>query len=455
MKRNILTPSELNREARLHLEAGFGRVWVEGEVSNLARPASGHRYFSLKDERAQLRCALFRGNARNLAVPLENGQQVQALGRLSLYEPRGDYQLIVERVEPAGEGPLRAAFEALRRQLESEGLFETGRKRPLPDWPLRIGVITSPSGAVIRDILNVLRRRWPLGAVRLYPVPVQGDDAPPAIVRALEAANEQAWAQVLVVGRGGGSLEDLWAFNTEAVARAVAGSALPVISAVGHETDHSISDYVADLRAPTPSAAAELLAPDVREIHQRLRRALLTLDRHWHHHQQRRSQSLDHLAHRLAQQDPGRQLDRHRQTLEGLEARLRVAAQRQPDALGERLAPLVARLRRQASDILPERKHQLARRRERLRRWSADAIPRRRQVLQSLARTLHGVSPLPTLERGYAVVTDRDSGATLDSVALAQPGQDVDIRLVDGSLAARVASVDSSPLLETDPTDTD
>ena len=455
MKRNILTPSELNREARLHLEAGFGRVWVEGEVSNLARPASGHRYFSLKDERAQLRCALFRGNARTLAVPLENGQQVQALGRLSLYEPRGDYQLIVERVEPAGEGPLRAAFEALRRQLESEGLFETGRKRPLPDWPLRIGVITSPSGAVIRDILNVLRRRWPLGAVRLYPVPVQGDDAPPAIVRALEAANEQAWAQVLVVGRGGGSLEDLWAFNTEAVARAVAGSALPVISAVGHETDHSISDYVADLRAPTPSAAAELLAPDVREIHQRLRRALLTLDRHWHHHQQRRSQSLDHLAHRLAQQDPGRQLDRHRQTLEGLEARLRVAAQRQPDALGERLAPLVARLRRQASDILPERKHQLARRRERLRRWSADAIPRRRQVLQSLARTLHGVSPLPTLERGYAVVTDRDSGATLDSVALAQPGQDVDIRLVDGSLAARVASVDSSPLLETDPTDTD
>ena len=255
--RDVYSPSELNREVRLHLEAGFPRLWVEGEVSNLARPASGHLYFSLKDEKAQIRCALFRGNAGGIGFRPENGMLVQVRGRLGLYEPRGEYQLIADAMEEAGEGRLRAAFEALKKRLEQEGLFDAATKQALPANPLRVGVITSPSGAVIRDILHVLQRRWPLAAVRLYPVPVQGDEAPPAVVRALNAANQHNWADALILGRGGGSLEDLWAFNEEAVARAVFASALPVISAVGHETDFSISDFVADVRAPTPSAAAE------------------------------------------------------------------------------------------------------------------------------------------------------------------------------------------------------
>jgi exodeoxyribonuclease VII large subunit len=259
---HVYSPSELNREVRLHLEMGFPRILVEAEISNLSRAGSGHCYFTLKDDKAQIRCALFRSAAVRQDVRLENGMQVLARGRISLYEPRGDFQLILESVQDAGEGALQRQFEALKRKLQVEGLFDAAHKQALPPYPGRIGLVTSPRGAAVRDILHVLDRRWPLARVRLYPVLVQGSGAAVEIRAAIEAANRHRWAELLIVGRGGGSLEDLLAFNDEALARAVFASAIPVISAVGHETDLSICDFVADLRAPTPSAAAELATPD-------------------------------------------------------------------------------------------------------------------------------------------------------------------------------------------------
>jgi exodeoxyribonuclease VII large subunit len=317
LQRSVFTPSELNHEARLHLEAGFGRI----EISNLSRPASGHIYFSMKDDKAQVRCAMFRSNLSGVAFRPENGMQVQARGRLSLYEARGDYQLILDAMEEAGEGQLRAAFEALKKKLQGEGLFDPAIKKSLPTYPERIAVITSPSGAVIKDILNVLKRRWPLAAVRLYPVPVQGQEAPEAICNALSAANRHQWGQALIIGRGGGSLEDLQAFNDESVARAIADSELPVISAVGHETDFSISDFVADLRAPTPSAAAELLAPDGEALKQAFAGQLVQLRHRMQARLQSLSQSHDNLSRRLSQQHPERKLLENRKLLTGLSSR--------------------------------------------------------------------------------------------------------------------------------------
>ncbi|MEM1411945.1 MAG: exodeoxyribonuclease VII large subunit [Pseudomonadota bacterium] len=426
--RNVYTPTELNREVRLHLEAGFPRLWIEGELSNLARPASGHLYFTLKDEKAQLRCALFRGNARSLGFRPENGQLVQVRGRLGLYEPRGEFQLIADTMEEAGEGRLRAAFERLKRQLQQEGLFDAQAKRPMPEAPRRIGVITSPSGAVIQDMLQVLGRRWPLAQVRLYPVPVQGAEAPPAIVRALEAANRSGWAQALILGRGGGSLEDLWAFNDEAVARTIHASSIPLVSAVGHETDVSISDFVADLRAPTPSAAAELLTPDLGDWRRRFDQLGEQLSRRVVGRVEALAQRLDETTERLRQQHPQRRLRQQRQELEALAQRAGVALERFVQEQQRRLPPLAGRL----NATLPL------------------LVPRRQQQLQALARTLHAVSPLPTLERGYSVTLDDASGATLRSIDEAAVGQVIRTRLADGTFRATVEQVDPVPLIPND-----
>ncbi len=408
--RNVYTPSELNREVRLHLEAGFPRLWVEGEISNLARPASGHLYFTLKDEKAQLRCALFRSQARGLTFRPENGQLVQVRGRLGLYEPRGEYQMIADTLEASGEGRLRASFEALKQALEQEGLFRAEHKRPLPRAPRRIAVITSPTGAVIRDILHVLGRRWPLASVRLYPVPVQGQEAPPAIVRALAAANRHGWAQTIILARGGGSLEDLWAFNDETVARAIHASTLPVVSAVGHETDVSISDFVADVRAPTPSAAAELASPDRAVLRRGFGSALDQLQRRMTARLQARGQRLDELSERLRGQHPARRLGTQREQVLALEGRLHTSARRLVAAQQQRLAPVDTRLRGALRNLLP----------------------RRREALAALGRTLHAVSPLPTLDRGYSVTLNADSGETLRSVSELEPGQTIVTRLADG-----------------------
>ena len=399
---NIYSPSELNHEARLRLEAGFGRVWVEGEISNLSRPASGHIYFSLKDDKAQISCALFRSNTFGLDFKPDNGMLVRARGRVSLFESRGNYQLIADSLIRSGEGLLRAKFELLKNNLAAEGLFDEVQKKALPAFPLRIAVVTSPSGAAIRDILNVLQRRWPLAAVRVYGVPVQGDEAAPAIVDALAAVNEHHWAQVIVSGRGGGSLEDLWAFNEETVARAIYASDIPVVSAVGHEIDFSISDFVADLRAPTPSAAAELISPDQQTLKQNLSVLHNRLQQRSVYLLQRLSQKLDHLAHRLRQQHPGQKLALHRKMLEQATHRLQLAGSR--------------------------------------------IVPQRRLYLQELARTLNAVSPLPTLARGYAIVTDAQSGSAISSVKDIEPRQALLTQLHDGQIHSEVSKTNNKTI---------
>ncbi|MDX1380660.1 MAG: exodeoxyribonuclease VII large subunit, partial [Xanthomonadales bacterium] len=446
---HVYTPSELNREARLHLEAGFGRVVVEGEISNLSKPASGHRYFSLKDDKAQLRCALFRSAAMKSGLRLENGMKVLARGRISLYEPRGDFQMIVDSVQEAGEGELQRQFEALKQKLQDEGLFDPARKRPLPTYPLRIGLVTSPRGAAVRDILQVLQRRWPLARVRLYPVLVQGEGAALEIRRALEAANRHSWSQLLIVGRGGGSLEDLAAFNDEGVARAVHASAVPVVSAVGHETDFSICDFVADLRAPTPSAAAELATPDQTALRETFGRSARQLLRRMRDRLHRDSQRLDHLGHRLQQRHPASGLVEQRRRLQNLDAAARRAIRRSLDSRAERLQSASARL----AAHRPERRVaelavRLATARRALERLARDAVRARSQQLGDLARTLHAVSPLAVIGRGYAVLTSPETGAVISSVEQIDTGERLFARLKDGRLDCRVESVSPVKALE-------
>jgi exodeoxyribonuclease VII large subunit len=422
---NIYSPSELNHEARLHLEAGFGRIWIEGELSNLSRPASGHMYFSLKDDKAQISCALFRSNTYGMGFKPENGMLVRARGRVSLYEARGNYQLIADSLVRSGEGLLRAKFELLKNNLATEGLFDEAHKKTLPTFPLRIAVITSPSGAALRDILNVLQRRWPLATVRIYGVPVQGDEAAPAIVDALAAANEHNWAEVIVTGRGGGSLEDLWVFNEESVARAIHASELPVVSAVGHEIDFSISDFVADLRAPTPSAAAELISPDQRALKQNLSALNDRLQQRSLYLLQRLSQKLDHLAHRLRQQHPGQRLAQHRKMLQQASHRLQLA--------GARIVP---ERRRHLQDLA----------RHRLLPAGKRIVPERRSLLQNLVRTLNAVSPLPTLARGYAIVTDEQSGVAISSVKDVKSKQALVTQLHDGQILSSAENITDTQL---------
>ncbi len=394
---HIYTPRELNREVRLHIEMGFPRILLEAEISNLSKPASGHLYFTLKDDKAQIRCALFRSSARALSIHPENGMKVLARGRISLYEPRGDFQLIVDSLRDAGEGLLRRQFEELKKKLEGEGLFDPASKQPLPPYPLRIALVTSPGGAAVRDILHVLARRWPVAKVRLYPVSVQGTEAPREILAALRAANEQNWAEILIVGRGGGSLEDLLAFNDEAVARAVFASGIPVISAVGHETDFSICDFVADLRAPTPSAAAELATPDQAALKESFSRSVRRLLRCIRDRLQRDTQGLDHFSHRLQQRHPATRLSEQARLLDTLKKTLTRSFQRQLKA--------------------------------------------RQQTLRDLARTLNAVSPLKTIGRGYAVVTSTQTGKVISSVSHAPPGESITTQLSDGRLISTVDKV--------------
>jgi exodeoxyribonuclease VII large subunit len=436
--RHILTPSTLNRLVRGLLEDALPLVWIEGELSNVARPASGHLYFTLKDSGAQVRCAMFRPKSATLRFKPVDGMQALLRARVGLYEPRGEFQLVAEHMEPAGEGALQREFERLKAQLDAEGLFDAARKRPLPRYARRIGVVTSATGAAIRDVLSVLARRWPLAEVEVLPVPVQGREAPPAIVAMLKKASASARYDVLLVTRGGGSLEDLWAFNDEAVARAIHACAVPVVSAVGHEVDFSIADFVADLRAPTPSAAAELIVPDaqttLRHLGQ-LQQRLATL-------QQRRLQALgqrvDHLLARLQAQRPQARLARDRERLAHLQHRLlavlRERRQRELARLDRLQARLLARHPQQRLALL---QRQLAEQAQRLRQAMARQLERERHALEQAARTLHAVSPLATLERGYAILFD-ENGKVLRSVQNVEPGTALRARLADGELPLHV-----------------
>jgi len=437
--RHVLTPSSLNRLVRDLLGDALPLVWIEGELSNVARPASGHVYFTLKDSGAQVRCAMFRMKAATLRFRPVDGMQVMLRARVGLYEPRGEFQLVAEHMEPAGEGALQRAFEQLKARLNAEGLFEASRKRALPPYARRIGVITSATGAAVRDVLSVLSRRWPLAQVDVLPVPVQGREAPPAIVAMLGKAAASARYDVLLLTRGGGSLEDLWAFNEEAVARAIHASAVPVVSAVGHEIDFSIADFVADLRAPTPSAAAELLVPDAvavnRHLHQLQQRlATLQLGR-----LQAQAQRVDQLLVRLQAQRPQARLRRDRERLAHLHGRLLAVLREQGLHRRTRLDRLHARLlARHPRQQLPLLQRRLAEQDLRLRRAIAQLLERRRTQLRHDARALHAVSPLATLERGYAIVFDTD-GKVLRSAAHVPAGTPLRARLADGELSLRVS----------------
>jgi exodeoxyribonuclease VII large subunit len=437
--RHILTPSTLNRLVRGLLEDALPLVWIEGELSNVARPASGHLYFTLKDSSAQVRCAMFRPKSTALRFKPADGMQVLLRARVGLYEPRGEFQLVAEHMEPAGEGALQREFERLKAQLGAEGLFEAARKRPLPRYARRIGVITSATGAAIRDVLSVLARRWPLAEVDVLPVPVQGREAPPAIVAMLKKASASARYDVLLLTRGGGSLEDLWAFNDEAVARAIHTSAVPVVSAVGHEVDFSIADFVADLRAPTPSAAAELLVPDAQATLRHLRQLRQRLALFEQRRLQSLTQRVDHLLARLQAQRPQARLSRDRERLAHLRHRLLTVLREHQQRDRIRLDRLHGRLlARHPQQQLPLLQRRLAEQSQRLRQAIARQLERDRHVLQQAARTLHAVSPLATLERGYAILFDAD-GKVLRSAQGVESGDALRARLADGELTLRVS----------------
>ena len=317
-----ITVSQLNRQAKTLLEQGLARLWVEGEISNIARPASGHVYFTLKDKSAQIRAAFFRQRQRGPTISFKDGDQVLVYGRVSLYEARGDYQLIVEQIEPAGEGALKRQFEVLKKKLAAEGLFDEDRKQELPELPTRIGVITSPTGAAIRDIVSILGRRFPSIPIVIYPSAVQGDAAPQELITALATAIRRDECDVLILARGGGSLEDLWAFNDEQLARAIAESPIPIISAVGHEVDFTIADFVADLRAPTPSGAAELVVPDREDWLRVVQSLAMRISRLGRRTVEDLAQALDWLSRRLVQTSPTAMLERSRTRLAGLNQKL-------------------------------------------------------------------------------------------------------------------------------------
>lgn len=441
--RKIYTVSQLNRETSRLLGEHFLTILVEGEVSNLSMPASGHIYFSLKDANAQIRCAMFRNQQRRLSFKPENGKQVIVKAEVSLYEPRGDYQLIVEHIEEAGDGQLRRAFDALKLKLSAEGLFDAANKRSLPVLPKAIGVITSPSGAAIRDILTVLQRRFAAIPVIVYPTAVQGSNAQHEIASAIATANKLEQCDVLILARGGGSLEDLWAFNEEKVARAIYASAIPIISGIGHETDFTIADFVADLRAATPSAAAEHASPDQQHWLSRFLSLESRLQQLLERKLQQKQQTLDWISKRLQQQHPGQRLARNRQRMTELESRLQRAIQ--------------ARLRRHA-DIMTAKKAKLwqhnpiitinkyQQRQDYLHQRLINASQRRleqlNQRLLQASQTLHAVSPLATLNRGYALAVLVPSGQIIRSSAQLRPGDLVQTRLAQGRFTSQVKDIE-------------
>lgn len=434
----ILTVSELNREARELLESALPGLWVEGEISNFIHHGSGHMYFDLKDDQAQVRCAMFRSANRSLSFRPENGLQVLLRGRVTIYEPRGSYQVVAEQMEPAGEGLLRRRLEALKAKLQAEGLFATEHKQSLPALPRCVGVITSPTGAAVRDILKVLRRRFPAVPVIVYPAQVQGERAKGEIAAALATAARRDECDVLICGRGGGSLEDLWSFNEEQVVRAIFDCPLPVVSAVGHESDVTLADLVADLRAPTPSAAAELVVPDAQAWQQQVssatRRAVAAMRRDLRN----RSHAHANLAGRLRRRNPRYLLRQHAQRIDELATRLRRAALQRVNRERARLLHARARLvGASPAARCRDTRHRLDGQRLRMIAAIRVQLGNTRAHLGALAAGLQVASPLATLERGYAIVTD-ETGAAVTNASQLKIDQITETRLARGRFKARV-----------------
>nr|WP_152948600.1 exodeoxyribonuclease VII large subunit [Vibrio parahaemolyticus] len=436
---NIFTVSRLNAEVRLLLENEMGIVWLVGEISNFSAPVSGHWYLTLKDSRAQVKCAMFRGNNRRVTFKPANGNQVLVKARLSLYEPRGDYQLIIESMQPEGDGRLQQEFEELKMKLAAEGLFAQTNKLPLPEHPKRVGIITSKTGAALYDILDVLKRRDPSLPVVIYPTMVQGDDAAIQIAQAIGRANSRNECDVLIVGRGGGSLEDLWCFNNEILARTIAASQIPIISAVGHEVDMTIADFVADVRAPTPSAAAELVSRDNSHKDQSLVAKQHKLASAMRYYLSQQKQQSAQLLHRLERQHPSYQLQRQSQQLDELDMRLRRAMQRFIDTRQQAVERKHHRLQLNSPvKHLAQQKSRL----ERVEHKLLDTMDRKlltmRHQLAIAAEKLDTVSPLATLKRGYSI-TQTEQGKVVTSADDVKTGDLLVTRLANGEIHSTVS----------------
>jgi len=434
----VYTVSRLNREIRALLEQGFASLILTGEISNFIAPASGHWYFSLKDDKAQIKAAMWRGNNRNQSYRPINGAQVTVKARVSLYEPRGDYQLIVEHMEPAGEGQLKQEFDALKMRLAAEGLFSSAYKKPLPQNINRIGVITSPTGAAIKDILTVLKRRAPQLEVVIYPAMVQGKEAHGHLIKQIELANLRNEVDVIILGRGGGSLEDLWCFNHEQLARAIYQSALPIVSAVGHEIDTTISDYVADVRAATPSAAAELVSPNTQELDNRVNQLISRLANAFKHDIADKRALAIQLQHRLNLCHPRNQLNQKSQRLDELSIALQQAMRQRLYQQERVLANLTPRLMRQSPDKkLANANHQLAQLHARLHQAIQHQLQQANNSLALQASRLDSVSPLNVLARGYSI-TKTAQNKVVKSVEDVKMGDVLITELVDGQFISKV-----------------
>lgn len=438
MADNIYSVSQLNQSVRLMLENQLGAVWLTGEISNFSQPVSGHWYLSLKDENAQVRCAMFRMKNLRVSFRPTNGMQVLVRANVSLYEPRGDYQLIIESMHLAGEGLLMQQFEALKMKLAAEGLFAQHLKKNLPHFSKAVGIITSKTGAALQDILHILQRRDPSLKIIIYPTAVQGKDAATDIAQMIELANQRQEVDVLIVGRGGGSLEDLWCFNEEMVARAIFHSHLPVISAVGHETDVTIADFVADVRAPTPSAAAELVSRNQTELLQQLQyrrqRLEIALDRLFAEKQQK----LKHLSLRLHNQHPQAQLRIQQQLITQLSHRLQQTLRHHWQKTAENLTALSMRLYKNPLPLrLQQYEQQLAQLKVRLNSHMNLTLSLQQKQLAHLCGKLDSLSPLKVLARGYSI-TQNQQNFTIRSMKDVNVGEQIKTRLPDGDIISQV-----------------
>jgi len=438
MADNIYSVSQLNQSVRLMLENQLGAVWLTGEISNFSQPVSGHWYLSLKDENAQVRCAMFRMKNLRVSFRPTNGMQVLVRANVSLYEPRGDYQLIIESMHLAGEGLLMQQFEALKLKLAAEGLFAQHLKKKLPHFSKAVGIITSKTGAALQDILHILQRRDPSLKIIIYPTAVQGKDAATEIAQMIELANQRQEVDVLIVGRGGGSLEDLWCFNEEMVARAIFHSHLPVISAIGHETDVTIADFVADVRAPTPSAAAELVSRNQTELLQQLQyrrqRLEIALDRLFAEKQQK----LRHLSLRLHNQHPQAQLRIQQQLITQLSHRLQQSLRHRWQKKAENLTALSMRLYKNPLPLrLQQYEQQLAQLKVRLNSHMNLTLSLQQKQLAHLCGKLDSLSPLKVLARGYSI-TQNQQNFTIRSMKDVNVGEQIKTRLPDGDIISQV-----------------
>jgi exodeoxyribonuclease VII large subunit len=438
-ERVVCTVSELAMRIKAKLEDQFPAVWVEGEISNLRTPSSGHAYFTLKDDGAQLRCVLFRGRGRRVAFQPEDGMQVLAFGGLDVYIARGEYQLVVELLEPKGVGALQLAFEQLKRKLAGEGLFEEARKRPLPSFPRTIGIVTSPTGAAIRDMLHVIGRRFADLRILITPVRVQGEEAPGEIVAALRDLQAVEDLDVIIVGRGGGSIEDLWAFNDERVARAIAACRVPVISAVGHETDFTIADFVADLRAPTPSAAAELVVREKLQVARALATLYENLKQAMADRLERERERVEALGKRRVLTDAARALRDLYRRVDDLTTRLTRAVRGSERQATHRLS-LATNALRSLNPVarIANGTVLLAQLRGRLASAAVHSVKVSRHRFDAAVGRLDSLSPLAVLGRGYSLTRLLPSGAIVRSAAQTRPGDAVEILLHQGALEARV-----------------